>query len=49
MLELQGKALQVLSCSRKGKFRLEDHIFGSVSHEDRRWGPDKGAGEKGCS
>ena len=48
MLKLQGKALQVLLRSHKGKFRAEDLIFGSASHEDRCWGPDEGPGEEGC-
>ena len=41
MLELQGKALQVLLHSREGKFGAKDLILGSASYEDCRWGTDK--------
>ena len=47
MLELQGEALQVLPCSHKRRFGIEDHAIGSASHEDCHWGTDKGAGNEG--
>ena len=47
MPELQGEALQVLTRPRERRFGNEDRAFGSASHEDRCWGPDKSAGKEG--